>query len=240
MQREARNTRDPSQQPPSRQGGSYKPKAKSSAAERGSEGTVVVAMVATNNATGAKGPCGGRVDGAGKREGMAAKSGPNDPGGPRPREKVRQLQRRLCAAAKRQPGRRFHALYGHISRSDVLLEAWRRVRSNKGAAGVDRQTLVEVEQQGVERFLPIERQFLSLPFSHSETVADQDFAVAFTANEAVIADDADKERARVILDFASKHRDVVRKFGRFPHRNVMLSRESTAEETEFLKGGRGY
>ena len=95
-------------------------------------------------------------------------------------------------------------------------------------------------QQGVERFLPIERQFLSLPFSHSETVADQDFAVAFTANEAVIADDADKERARVILDFASKHRDVVRKFGRFPHRNVMLSRESTAEETEFLKGGRGY
>jgi len=150
---EARNTRDPSQQPPSRQGGSYKPKAKSSAAERGSEGTVVVAMAATNNATGAKGPCGGRVVGAGKREGMAATSGPNDPGGPRPREKVRQLQRRLCAAAKRQPARRFHALYDHIRRSDVLWEAWRRVRANKGAAGVDSQTIAEVEQQGVESFL---------------------------------------------------------------------------------------
>ena len=136
--KEKRGTRETRlQQPPSRQGGSYKPKAKSSAAERGSEGTVVVTMAATNNATGAKGPCGGRVDGAGKREGMAAKSGPNDPGGPRPREKVRQLQRRLCAAAKRQPGRRFHALYDHIGRSDVLLEAWRRVRGNKGAAGVD-------------------------------------------------------------------------------------------------------
>jgi hypothetical protein len=134
---EARNTRDPSQQPPSRQGGSYKPKAKSSAAERGSEGTVVVVMAATNNATGAKGPCGGRVVEAGKREGMAVTSGPNNPGGPRPSEKVRQLQRRLCAAAKRQPGRRFHALYDHIGRSDVLLEAWRRARSNKGAAGVD-------------------------------------------------------------------------------------------------------
>jgi group II intron reverse transcriptase/maturase len=110
-------------------------------------------MVATKNATGGKGPCGGHVVGAGKREGMAATSGPNDPGGPRPREKVRQLQRRLWAAAKRSPGRRFHALYDHISRSDVLLEAWRRVRANKGAAGVDTLTLAEVEQYGVERFL---------------------------------------------------------------------------------------
>jgi group II intron reverse transcriptase/maturase len=110
-------------------------------------------MVATNNATGAKGPCGGRADEAGKREGMAGKTGPNDPGGRKPREKVRQLQRRLCAAAKRQPGRRFHALYDHIGRSDVLLEAWRRVRSNKGAAGVDAETIAEVEQHGVESFL---------------------------------------------------------------------------------------
>ncbi len=153
MQGEARNTRDPSAQPQSRQGGSYKPKAKSSAAQRESEGTVVVTMAATNNATGAKGPCGGQVGEAGKREGMAAKSGPNDPGGPRPRDKVRQLQRRLCAAAKRHPGRRFHALYDHIGRSDVLAEAWRRVRSNKGAAGVDAMTIAEVEQHGVERFL---------------------------------------------------------------------------------------
>jgi retron-type reverse transcriptase len=84
---------------------------------------------------------------------MAAKSGPNDPGGPKPREKVQQLQRRLWAAAKRSPGRRFHALYNHISRSDVLLEAWRRVRANKGAAGVDAMTLAQVERYGVERFL---------------------------------------------------------------------------------------
>jgi len=149
VQGEVRNTRDPSQQPQSRQGGSYKPKAKASAAERESEGTVVVMMAATNNATGAKGPCGGQVGGAGKREGMAATSGPNDPGARRARDKVRRLQRRLCAAAKRQPGRRFHALYDHIGRSDVLLEAWRRVRSNKGAAGVDAMTIVEVEQYGV-------------------------------------------------------------------------------------------
>ena len=84
---------------------------------------------------------------------MAAKSGPNDPGGRKPREKVRQLQRRLWAAAKRSKGRRFHALYDHLSRSDVLWEAWRRVRANKGAAGVDGETLAKVEQYGVERLL---------------------------------------------------------------------------------------
>jgi len=110
-------------------------------------------MAAQNNAVGGKGPWGGDVDGAGKREGMAAKSGPNDPGGRKPREKVRQLQRRLWAAAKRQPGRRFHALYDLMARRDVLVEAWRRVRSNKGAAGVDNETIAEVEQHGVERFL---------------------------------------------------------------------------------------
>jgi RNA-directed DNA polymerase len=84
---------------------------------------------------------------------MAARSGPNHPGGEEPRDKVRQLQRRLWAAAKRSPERRFHALYDHLWRSDVLSEAWKRVRSNKGAAGVDGETLAEVEQYGVERFL---------------------------------------------------------------------------------------
>jgi RNA-directed DNA polymerase len=66
---------------------------------------------------------------------------------------VRELQRRLWVAAKRSPGRRFHALFDRIWRSDVLREAWRRVQRNKGAAGVDRQTLAAVEEYGVERLL---------------------------------------------------------------------------------------
>ncbi len=110
-------------------------------------------MAATNNAVGGKGPCGGHVGGRGKCEGMAGKTGPNHPHGPRPVDKVRQLQRRLWAAAKRSPGRRFHALYDRIARGDVLAEAWKRVKRNRGAAGVDAQTLAEVEQYGVERFL---------------------------------------------------------------------------------------
>jgi len=67
--------------------------------------------------------------------------------------KVRQLQRTLWAAAKQSQGRRFHALYDRVYRGDVLWEAWERVRKNKGAAGVDRVTLVAVEDYGVDRML---------------------------------------------------------------------------------------
>jgi group II intron reverse transcriptase/maturase len=84
---------------------------------------------------------------------MAGKTGSNHPRRHRPPDKVRQLQRRLWSAAKRHPGRRFHALYDRIGRSDVLLEAWKRVRRNRGVAGVDAQTLADVEQHGVGRFL---------------------------------------------------------------------------------------
>jgi RNA-directed DNA polymerase len=66
---------------------------------------------------------------------------------------VRELQRTLYACAKRSPERRFHALFDRVCRSDVLREAWRRVKGNRGAAGVDRMTLAEVEAYGVERML---------------------------------------------------------------------------------------
>ncbi len=68
-------------------------------------------------------------------------------------DRVRGLQRRLWAAAKRSPERRFHALYDRIHRGDVLMEAWRRVRANRGAAGIDGVTLADVEAHGVERML---------------------------------------------------------------------------------------
>lgn len=84
---------------------------------------------------------------------MAGSTGPKDPVGRESDAKVRQLQRQLWAAAKRAPARRFHALYDQLCRDDILREAWKRVRRNRGAAGIDRVSIQTVEQYGVERFL---------------------------------------------------------------------------------------
>jgi group II intron reverse transcriptase/maturase len=68
-------------------------------------------------------------------------------------DRVRELQRTLYRAAKADPKRRFHALYDKVYRRDVLERAWGQVRANKGAAGIDRITLAEVERYGVDRLL---------------------------------------------------------------------------------------
>jgi group II intron reverse transcriptase/maturase len=68
-------------------------------------------------------------------------------------DKVRELQRTLYRAAKADPGRRFHALYDKVHRRDVLERAWEQVRRNRGAAGIDRITLADVERYGVTRLL---------------------------------------------------------------------------------------
>ena len=68
-------------------------------------------------------------------------------------DRVRELQRALYRAAKADPRRRFHALYDKLSRRDVLERAWGQVRANRGAAGIDRITLADVEQYGSARLL---------------------------------------------------------------------------------------
>ncbi|SHG94587.1 Uncharacterized conserved protein, DUF924 family [Kaistia soli DSM 19436] len=96
-------------------------------------------------------------------------------------------------------------------------------------------------ESGVERFALIERCFLYLPFEHSEDIADQEFSVALY--EALLGDApaAQADTYRNYLDFAIKHRDLIRRFGRFPHRNAVLGRENTPEEAAFLaEHGRGY
>jgi RNA-directed DNA polymerase len=70
-----------------------------------------------------------------------------------PKDKSRQLQRRLYLAAKRSRNRRFHALYDRMYRPDVLWRAWEEVRQKGGRAGVDGVTIEDIERQGVEEFL---------------------------------------------------------------------------------------
>ncbi len=69
-----------------------------------------------------------------------------------------------------------------------------------------------------------ERSFLYMPFMHSENIVDQDRCVALFAS-------APPNQLR----YAERHRDIIRRFGRFPHRNAVLGRESTPEEEAFLK-----
>ena len=66
---------------------------------------------------------------------------------------VQKLQTALHAKAKAEAGYRFYALYDKISRDDILAHAWAKCRANKGAPGVDRQAVAEVEAYGVERWL---------------------------------------------------------------------------------------
>lgn len=67
--------------------------------------------------------------------------------------KVRELQRSLWKAARKSKTRRFHALHDRVWRGDVLREAWKRIRANGGAAGIDGQSIATVEAEGVEGFL---------------------------------------------------------------------------------------
>jgi RNA-directed DNA polymerase len=67
--------------------------------------------------------------------------------------KVQELQAKLGLVAKVAPERRFHALYDKLYRRDILETAWQAVRANRGAAGVDRQTISDIEATGVGQFL---------------------------------------------------------------------------------------
>jgi uncharacterized protein (DUF924 family) len=85
-------------------------------------------------------------------------------------------------------------------------------------------------ERGWDRdLLPVQRQFVYLPFEHAEDLADQDRAMTlFGSLEAY-------PETRDLVQWAEKHRVIIRRFGRFPHRNAALGRPSTPEELAFLR-----
>jgi len=82
--------------------------------------------------------------------------------------------------------------------------------------------------------LPVERLFLYLPFEHSEDRADQELSVRLMSGIDAF------EETRGISEWAVKHKVIIDRFGRFPHRNAALGRTSTPEEIEFLKTNPGF
>jgi RNA-directed DNA polymerase len=158
---EARNTGDPSARPRVRGTRSDQADGQARAVQRKSERIVVPTRTATQNAVGGKGPWGGHDDGNRNDKGMVATRGAGNPSHRRPNsprlrtkvDHVERLQRRLGAAAKRNGGRRFHALYDRIWRRDVLEKAWDRVKRNMGAAGVDAETIDSIRALGEESFV---------------------------------------------------------------------------------------
>ena len=103
--------------------------------------------------------------------------------------------------------------------------------TDPAARRVARASVARGDHLAVE---PAMRSFFVTPFEHSEDLADQDFSV-----ETASALNGDDGGANA-LGWATKHREVIRRFGRFPHRNRALSRDSTPEEQAYLDAGGGF
>ncbi|RON17600.1 hypothetical protein BK660_23400 [Pseudomonas brassicacearum] len=81
---------------------------------------------------------------------------------------------------------------------------------------------------------PIQRVFIYLVFEHSENLAVQNEGVSRHIELVAQQPEIDRALFSDYLDYAERHRDVIARFGRFPHRNAVLGRATTAEELEFL------
>jgi uncharacterized protein (DUF924 family) len=93
---------------------------------------------------------------------------------------------------------------------------------------IARQVTARAIERGFDQQVaPAERSFFYLPFEHSEALADQERCIAL--NRA--SGDAEA------LKWAENHADIIRRFGRFPHRNKVLGRATTPEEQAFLDAG---
>lgn len=111
------------------------------------------------------------------------------------------------------------------------LNMFRNGSQGYSTEALSRQVAGRAIARGYDRELPTERRaFLYLPYMHSESLVDQERSVElFTA--------LGREENLV---WARHHREIVRRFGRFPHRNAVLGRESTQLELEWLQSPEGY
>lgn len=95
-----------------------------------------------------------------------------------------------------------------------------------------KQSLKEETDQSLR---PIQRVFFYMPLEHSESLADQEHCIQLFQRLAAESAPRSKDRFERYIDFAVRHRNIIDRFGRFPHRNTLLNRASTPDELEFLK-----
>lgn len=96
-------------------------------------------------------------------------------------------------------------------------------------------TLQSIDQGFDSSFHPLKRAFFYLPLEHSENIEYQKLSLKKFTELAGISDNENEKILKSYQDFAVKHYEIIARFGRFPHRNQVLGRISTQEETEFLK-----
>lgn len=117
----------------------------------------------------------------------------------------------------------------------ILLDQFpRNIFRDRAEAFATDEYALQVARYAVEKkfdreLLPVQRWFIYLPFEHSENLQHQQQSVALFST---LKDDLN---SRSTLDYAVRHLQIIERFGRFPHRNQILNRESTSEETDFLK-----
>ena len=90
------------------------------------------------------------------------------------------------------------------------------------------------------QFNVFERVFLYLPYEHSEDIKDQEICIRLFEKMLNEQNDEMKKVVEGYLLFAQKHYEVIHQFGRFPHRNKLLGRDSTSEERAYLSAGGGF
>jgi uncharacterized protein (DUF924 family) len=110
-------------------------------------------------------------------------------------------------------------------------------RNRPEAYGLDhlaRQFACEAVREGLDRFKLVERAFVIMPLGHSESLTDQDDALDLFLRDVAPYAPADNRFYQACRIQSQKYRDIIARFGRFPHRNAVLGRTTTTEEAAFM------
>ncbi|UTW44702.1 DUF924 domain-containing protein [bacterium SCSIO 12696] len=152
----------------------------------------------------------------------------------------RQFEGDLQALVDGQQPQWLESPQGRLAAIVVLDQFSRNMYRDSGQSfsqdGLALALCIEGIDRGVDKKLsPIQRVFFYMPLEHAESMDMQNLSV--TAFERLHSEvpETDQKLFAGFVEFAEKHRVIIERFGRYPHRNKLLGRESTAEEVEFLK-----